>query len=193
VDWNNFNGIEPRVQANINGDSSAFDFLVGFDDWSHLRIDFTGSVDFADGIHVTAKPIVEADQIGPGKLDGDGDGVPNAADNCPDVANADQRDLDHDGVGDACNLTPNLECVRRTHGLEYTAVFGYQNPSSRDRAVPLGLANIVAPDLGPPRQPTIFRGGRNANVFSVTTIAPVLVWSLDHRVAIASLASKRCP
>jgi len=36
-------------------------------------------------------------------LDLDHDGVPNTADNCPDIANADQADLDHDGMGDACD------------------------------------------------------------------------------------------
>lgn len=35
--------------------------------------------------------------------DSDGDGVPNASDNCPTVANASQQDADHDGVGDACD------------------------------------------------------------------------------------------
>ena len=35
--------------------------------------------------------------------DGDSDGVPNAADNCPFIANADQADLDRDGAGDACD------------------------------------------------------------------------------------------
>jgi hypothetical protein len=35
--------------------------------------------------------------------DGDHDGVIDALDNCPMVANADQTDLDGDGAGDACD------------------------------------------------------------------------------------------
>jgi hypothetical protein len=38
--------------------------------------------------------------------DGDDDGVLDANDNCPAVANADQADTDVDGVGDACDATP---------------------------------------------------------------------------------------
>lgn len=33
----------------------------------------------------------------------DGDGVPNSSDNCPTIANRDQRDRDHDGIGDYCD------------------------------------------------------------------------------------------
>jgi hypothetical protein len=33
----------------------------------------------------------------------DGDGVPDVDDNCPDLSNADQADLDNDGLGDACD------------------------------------------------------------------------------------------
>ena len=36
--------------------------------------------------------------------DVDGDGILNAADNCPTVSNPSQADVDFDGVGDACDL-----------------------------------------------------------------------------------------
>jgi hypothetical protein len=38
--------------------------------------------------------------------DADGDGVPDASDNCPSVVNPLQQDLDGDGIGDACDNCP---------------------------------------------------------------------------------------
>ena len=39
--------------------------------------------------------------------DGDGDGTPDASDNCVDIPNADQADGDTDGVGDVCDNCPS--------------------------------------------------------------------------------------
>jgi len=39
-------------------------------------------------------------------LDTDHDGIPDSRDNCPKVANADQKDSDGDGIGDACDNCP---------------------------------------------------------------------------------------
>jgi hypothetical protein len=44
---------------------------------------------------------------GGGGGDNDDDGVPDAKDNCPNVANPGQSDADNDGKGDACDPTPN--------------------------------------------------------------------------------------
>ena len=38
--------------------------------------------------------------------DTDKDGIPDSKDNCPKVANADQKDSDGDGIGDACDNCP---------------------------------------------------------------------------------------
>ena len=38
-----------------------------------------------------------------GLVDTDGDGIPDAQDNCPAVSNANQLDTDGDGIGDACD------------------------------------------------------------------------------------------
>lgn len=55
-----------------------------------------------------------------GGLDGDGDrdgdGVSNALDNCPDLANPSQHDEDHDGFGDACDLCPHLATALNSDG-----------------------------------------------------------------------------
>jgi hypothetical protein len=72
---------------------------AGFNDAGQVafRAKFT---DGSEGVFVS---------IGP---DADADGVNNAFDNCPDVANRDQADADGDGTGDACepSLPPVATC-----------------------------------------------------------------------------------
>jgi hypothetical protein len=64
-----------------------------------------------DGLHLTpAGHQIYYDYVYPrltaivtGSTDQDGDGVPDDADNCPVTANADQADMDLDGIGNVCD------------------------------------------------------------------------------------------
>ena len=58
-----------------------------------------------------AAPVPDAMTMTPDAAmpDGDNDGAPDGADNCPDVANTDQADSDNDGLGDACDAEPNVQ------------------------------------------------------------------------------------
>ena len=61
--------------------------------------------------------------------DTDQDGIPDALDNCPDVANADQLDTDGDGVGNACDAclpeqAPILDCPASLPAAECTGAGG---------------------------------------------------------------------
>jgi hypothetical protein len=41
------------------------------------------------------------------EADTDGDGIPDATDNCPNTANSDQADSDGDGIGNVCDANPD--------------------------------------------------------------------------------------
>jgi hypothetical protein len=66
--------------------------------------EYTVKVSDCDNKNISAS--AEVTVIGPG-LDTDGDGIPDAEDNCPAVPNLWQEDTDGDGVGDVCDSCPD--------------------------------------------------------------------------------------
>jgi len=56
--------------------------------------------------------------------DRDGDGIPDASDNCPDAANPEQQDADGDGTGDACETPAETapHCLLHINGGGAVAV-----------------------------------------------------------------------
>jgi hypothetical protein len=65
-------------------------------------LDGDGAPDYLDPDD-DADGIPDLDDPARTTVDGDGDGVPDLADNCPDVANPSQADVDGGGLGDACD------------------------------------------------------------------------------------------
>ncbi|MDC1102170.1 thrombospondin type 3 repeat-containing protein [Pseudomonadales bacterium] len=92
----NFDRVRSYIEGNINT-GSQYTFLnkgqgQGHGGGNQLRRaeDVQAVTDFIDAIALSLS-------------DGDEDGVTNDLDNCQDVANADQADLDQDGKGDVCD------------------------------------------------------------------------------------------
>ena len=74
--------------------------------YTYDELDRLVRVDYDNGASITytydpAGNLLEVTRVA--STDDDTDGVPNASDNCPTVANADQADFDNDGLGDACD------------------------------------------------------------------------------------------
>jgi hypothetical protein len=91
----------------------------------------------------------------PGDLDGDG--VPNATDNCPMTANAAQRDEDSDGVGNACDNCPATANPMQTN-------------TDSD-----GVGDACDPEPGAPDHIALFEGFDG----------PLTGWTLDGGVTVA--------
>ena len=79
------------------------------DGYTYIPVDFESGVDgwVADAF-VTYYNESTPD---PTFTDTDTDGVADTADNCPNVANANQADNDNDGIGNACDSTPDGDTI----------------------------------------------------------------------------------
>jgi hypothetical protein len=62
-----------------------------------IKVNFIGN----NAIPVSVSGEFDTSQFS--NCDGDGDGVANSVDNCPDIANTNQADNDNDGLGDVCD------------------------------------------------------------------------------------------
>jgi len=189
IDWNLNGSVDvASVAADVNGDGS-LGTLSSRDDWSTLLYSFRGTLDFAEGVHLTTTVTSETDfslalsQSG----DEDHDGVPNVVDNCPLVANPGQDSQFNDGVGTACLATPSVLCVdHRPHGA-FIAHFGYDNPNYQ-LAIPIGPQNQFGGGGSANQgQPTRFDQGSHPDAFTVTTSNSHgrLPWTLNGRTVVA--------
>jgi len=98
-----------------------------------------------------------------GRPDCDGDGAPDTGDNCPDDANADQRDTDGDGIGDACDPDPGS-----TPGCDVSA-HGWIGPDPR------GHINIEVSTVGTIAGRVTYRQDRPRVDFRSTDVTRVVV------------------
>jgi hypothetical protein len=127
---------------------------------------------------------------GPG-LDGDGDGIANIVDNCPYVSNASQTDADANGLGDACEITPFVQCVLPL-STGYRAYFGYDNPYI-ERRIALGVKNRVSGGTTSVDPPVVYPKGNQQWAFSVDAPASSSVsWTLGGLTATATPSSTGC-
>ncbi len=76
-----------------------------FDSFPSSFVALADNVRPSDGANV---PYIIATPGGVNPNDFDGDGVPNAIDNCPTVPNPDQKDSNLNGIGDACETPTEL-------------------------------------------------------------------------------------
>jgi hypothetical protein len=89
--------------------------LIGGDDWGNLTFDFlahaNGVANDAVGTVPNSEPTREEIIAAGESVDFDGDGLPNASDNCPAKANRGQADRDGDELGDACDADLVHDCL----------------------------------------------------------------------------------
>lgn len=127
----------------------------------------------------------------PAIQDADQDGIADAIDNCPNIANPNQEDADNNGIGDACEdvITPLFPCVNGMAGPyhcngydlmgqlnintlsgnaneEGSDIWGWTDPLDNKEYAIVGLSNSTAfVDVTDPTNP-IFLGRLNSNAGS---------------------------
>ena len=120
-----------------SADSGLFDLWVTTVPGPYSSFDFSGTFDS------TRSP----------EIDGDGDGIWDGDDNCATIANADQRDVDHDFTGDVCDDYDNRPPLTLLGELEYESSLvrnGNKLVSKLDHAITAlqnGQTSVACTDL----------------------------------------------
>jgi probable HAF family extracellular repeat protein len=168
--------------------------LTGYNDWPNLIYDFRRSPDYADGaprqtlgdIHeITGEQVLAAGL----SVDFDGDGIPNALDNCPGTYNPDQKDSVGNGIGDACrpasssDTTPPVTTASATPAPNAA---GWNNSdvtvsfSASDNAGGSGQKEIVYAASGALNSSLTVAGATASLVISTEGVTTITYFSRDN-------------
>jgi hypothetical protein len=95
----------------VEGGAFRYAFFAGLSDADHA-VAYYMSEDFQTSVAVRWT-------LDFSRPDADGDGIPDASDNCPQAPNPNQADADLDGIGDACdNFAPTADAGGAYSGTE---------------------------------------------------------------------------
>jgi hypothetical protein len=161
----------------------------------------TGSVTVSGNLYVTASlaaanvpTAVTALATAVGGVDTDGDGIPDASDNCPTIANANQADSDSDGVGDLCDNCVNVPnprpvgCFTSTSCGQWATLTGGQRDDDHDGygnrcdAKFSGTGLVGNTDVGEVRAAN--NKGRATDTCGASGLRPCAIYDLDETDAI---------
>ncbi len=187
----------PTIDLNGDGVTTALPgggFSGAGGDWPNLVLPFVNTIDFALATHLTS--ISYEERGGTFYVtyahDTDGDGVVDSVDNCPFTPNPDQADLDHDGIGDVCQVRISV-CI--SHKATYTyARFSYDNPGYVV-GYPVGINNSLT---GPGAivtgaQPEVFEQGEHTGAFTVRLHGHESeTWAVNGEAKTASHNTREC-